>query len=155
VPDAVNVSKWWSILFTCCFGAQVLSLIQVIFAKIAYNTHESTIFDKCLTPCATIVNIVVQTVLFAWMHVLRYSFSGRVCSGDFLEPEEWREIVKMHWDYLRTEERLQGTSPDLLVKLSYLPFQGLLLKWCIIFNWIGLALTLCCGTCLFLFLRGK
>jgi len=59
LPNAVNVSKMWSILFWCCFGAQVVSLLQVIFSKIAYNTHESTIFDKCLTPFVTIVNIIV------------------------------------------------------------------------------------------------
>ena len=99
----VDVSFYWRMLFYCEIGASCVSLIQILIATYAFNTKMETCVDYLVVPF-TIINLLVNTVIFTSSHIARWSRPGAICAGDYLEEDDFNKVRYMLDDIIEGEE---------------------------------------------------
>lgn len=142
-----NVSAVWYIMFLISLGKVIIALIQMLL--------RATVTKESCLPFIwyfTVFYLLVNTAIFVWFHIERWSHSGKVCSGDYLSDEDY-DKYRTFWMSLPDSDSSDLTQEEDLAR-RYLLLQGNLLKWWIIANWIGIFLLGCCFTCCFWVFKG-
>ena len=92
--DIFNVSKNWLLLYYAHLGAGVFTVVQITVATVAYQTkNRKTICDALVFPI-TMIHLPVQAGLFVWVHIARFSHSGKSCAGDYLSEEQFEAVAQ-------------------------------------------------------------
>lgn len=126
--ESEDISEQWRLLYYFSIAAQVLAILQISAATYRFQKVKNTPRADAIALTLTILNIIAQTVNFIWLHIARFSHTGRVCSGDYLDQPEYDDCIK------NTQQN------------SYLIWQGLFLKVILIVMWTTFSITLCCGS---------
>lgn len=143
--STTDVSFYWRMLFYCEICGSCFSLIQILFATLAFNTKRETCVDYLVFPC-TIINLLMQFVIFTGSHIARWSRAGKICAGDYLSETDFK-LVEVYQEFITLESQ-SSVNVNIDNVNMYLIMQGKLLKWYIVSMWIVLCLFICCCGCL-------
>lgn len=116
----MNVSEYYLLLFYINMGSSAYALLQIIVATAAFqHKTNNTICDKLVLPI-TVIHITISMGAFIWCHVARFSHSGMVCSGAYLEEDYFLQVKDFQHDLITPEWGAIETE----VAKSYLILEG-------------------------------
>ena len=88
----MDVSDHWRLLFYVNLGTAAYAILQIIVASCAFQRKTGrSICDRLLLPI-TMIHLTLSMGAFIWCHVARFSHSGMVCSGDYLDENQFQAV---------------------------------------------------------------